>query len=265
MDSNQGVWNRRDVVETYATRKYITPAEVRVLATCWSNIADGAVLDIGVGTGRTTSYLAPFASRYVAVDYMPNMVAEAKRQHPAQDIRQADARALPFGAGEFSFVLFSFNGIDYIDPSDRPRVLAEVRRVLAPGGVFAYSTHNLASRDAPLSGFSFVPHPRVRRARPIHAAVAVARSLADSVRGYRNYRRLANQQRVDGDVAFIIDGAHDYSLLTCYVTQAHERRALSAAGFAVRAVIEPDGHAATESSRARDLYFVVHRGDTTPT
>jgi SAM-dependent methyltransferase len=255
-DSNERAWNRRDIVETYATRKYITPAEVRILATCWPSIDGGAVLDIGVGAGRTVPYLAPFAARYVGIDYMPNMVAEAQRLHPAIDIRQADARELPLRDGELSFVLFSFNGIDYVDPEDRPRVLAEVHRVLAPGGVFAYSTHNLAAR--PSTGFA-PAKPHVRPSRPIRAAVAIARGLAETARSYRNYRRLADRQRTGTDVAFIMDGAHEYSILTCYVTQDHERRALAKAGFTVRTVLEPDGRPAATDSRARDLYFVVER------
>ena len=257
-DANERAWNRRDIVETYATRKYITPAEVRILATCWPSLDGGTVLDIGVGAGRTIPYLAPFAARYVGVDYMPNMVAEAKRLHPEADIREADARELPFRDGEFTFVLFSFNGIDYVDPEDRPRVLAEVNRVLAPGGVFAYSTHNLASRaDAP-AGFA-PARPHLRPSRPIRAAVAIARGLAETARSYRNYRRLAARQRTGADVAFIVDGAHEYSILTCYVSQTHERRALAKAGFSIRTVLEPDGSAASADSRARDLYFVVER------
>jgi SAM-dependent methyltransferase len=251
----QDTWNRSDVVDTYAARKYITPAEVRVLATCWPKIAGGTVLDIGVGAGRTIPYLAPFAARYVAIDYMPNMVAQAKRAHPGLDIREADARALPFADGEFSFVLFSFNGIDYVEPHDRPRILAEVKRVLAPGGAFAYSTHNLASRGNS-KGFA-ISSPSIHAAAPLRSAISVVRNLTESARGYRNYRRLAKQERDDGDIAFIVDGAHEYSVLTCYVTQAHERRALADAGFAIQAVIELDGRDAPRTSNSRDFYFVV--------
>jgi SAM-dependent methyltransferase len=253
----QDTWNRSDIVETYAARKYITPAEVRVVATCWPKISGGAVLDIGVGAGRTIPYLAPFAARYVAIDYMPNMVAQAKRTYPDLDIRQADARELPFADGELSFVLFSFNGIDYVEPQDRPRILAEVKRVLAPGGVFAYSTHNLASLSN-TRGFA-MSTPSLRGTRPLRSAISVVRGLTESVRGYRNYRRLAEQQRDDGDIAFIVDGAHEYSVLTCYVTQAHERRALADAGFSIRAVIDLEGRDAARSSNSRDFYFVVAR------
>jgi SAM-dependent methyltransferase len=247
------IWNRRDVVATYSPRRYITPAELRVIAECWSHIAGGHVLDLGVGAGRTTSYLAQFAARYVAIDFMPNMVAEAQRNHPGRDIRQADARELPFSDGEFSFVLFSFNGIDYVEPADRPRILREARRVLAPGGVFAYSTHNLASRDGEPR---FSPElPRLSRSPRL--VLDIARSMRAAVRGYRNFKRLADQQQIDDEYAFIMDGAHEYSVLTCYVTQAHERRALANAGFEVRTVLEGDGQLATPSSRSRDLYFIV--------
>lgn len=256
---NERTWNSPEVVATYAVRRYVTPAEVRVLGTCWSKIAGGNVLDIGIGTGRTIPFLAPFAARYAGIDYMPNMVAEARRQHPDRDLRQADARELPFADGEFSFVLFSFNGIDYVDPDDRPRMLREAHRVLAPRGLFAYSTHNLAARGGDARSRFAASLPQLHVSRPARAAAAVVRGLAANVRSYRNFRRLEHQQRVGSDVAFILDGAHEYSLFTCYVTQAHERRALAAAGFTVRDVIEPDGRLAGESSSARDFYVVSER------
>jgi SAM-dependent methyltransferase len=48
-----------------------------------------------------------------------------------------------FASGSFDFVLFSFNGIDYVNHSDRLTILKEIRRVLRPGGWFCFSTHNL--------------------------------------------------------------------------------------------------------------------------
>ncbi|MDQ3368286.1 MAG: class I SAM-dependent methyltransferase [Myxococcota bacterium] len=251
------LFDQKAVVTTYAARRYITPAEVRVIAECWPLIRGGRVLDIGIGAGRTIPYLAPYAAHYVGIDFMPNMVNEARRQHPGRDLRHADARALPFGDGELDFVLFSFNGLDSLAPVDRPRVLSEVRRVLRPGGSFAYSSHNLASRTSTRSAFR--PElPRLSRS-PIRSAVQVARGAAAAVRGYRNYRLNASLERVGDGISFIMDGAHDYSYVVCYVTQAHELQALAAAGFDVRLVIEPDGTVAPPETRARDFYFIADR------
>jgi SAM-dependent methyltransferase len=255
---SETAWNQRAVVATYATRRGITAGEVRVLGECWPNIRDGNVLDIGVGTGRTIPYLAPFAAGYVGIDPMPNMIIESRRQHLNRDLQLADARDLPFPDRTFSFVFFSFCGIDYVDPAERPRILAEVHRVLAPGGVFAYSTHNLASRGS-RSRFE-IERPSLSIS-PIRTCVRIARALVGTVQGYRSYRRLAPHERRGDDVAVLNDGAHQYSMLTCYVTQGHEIGALAAAGFATRCVIEPDGALAQADSRARDLYFIADRSD----
>src|ERR1044071_3728555 len=55
---SETAWNQRAVVAIYALRRGLTAGEVRVLGECWPSIRDGNVLDIGVGTGRTTPYLA---------------------------------------------------------------------------------------------------------------------------------------------------------------------------------------------------------------
>jgi ubiquinone/menaquinone biosynthesis C-methylase UbiE len=39
-----------------------------------------------------------------------------------------------FPAGWFDFVLFSYNGIDFVDHAGRLQVLKEIARVLASGG-----------------------------------------------------------------------------------------------------------------------------------
>jgi SAM-dependent methyltransferase len=46
-------------------------------------------------------------------------------------------------AQNFDFILFSFNGIDYVPACDRNAVFRELRRVGSKGGLFFFSTHNL--------------------------------------------------------------------------------------------------------------------------
>jgi SAM-dependent methyltransferase len=51
--------------------------------------------------------------------------------------------------------LFSFNGLDCIHPSaERLRALAEIQRVLRPGGVVYYSGHNAVAAWTPRPGDS---------------------------------------------------------------------------------------------------------------
>ncbi len=215
------------------------------------------MLDIGVGTGRTVPYVAPAAAAYIGVDFMPNMIDAARLLHPGVDLRVADARKLPFEDGQFTFVLFSFCGIDYVDPDERSGVLAEIHRVLVPGGMFAYSTHNLRSLDRVPLGFR--PEGVHLGGSVVRSALQLARAAARTARAYRNFRRLESLQRVHEDVAFVIDGAHESSLLTCYVKQEHQREALRAAGFEVKSVVEPSGADAPIASRARDLYIAAER------
>ena len=111
-------------------------------------------LDIGCGRGRTTwSLVDDHHMATVAFDIDAAIIAEARRLRPDIDFRVGDATDLgAFADASFDFVLFSYNGIDYLaSREDRERCLGEIMRVLAPGGIFVYSSHNrlalLADRD----------------------------------------------------------------------------------------------------------------------
>lgn len=112
----------------------------------------GTVLDVGCGTGRTTAALRNSGFDVVGVDITPRYVDTAAGFFPDLELGVADATSLPFTDDCFEHVLFSFNGIDHLAPEEvRLDVFHEVRRVLEPGGLFAFSTHN------PL--FLLVAHP----------------------------------------------------------------------------------------------------------
>jgi SAM-dependent methyltransferase len=131
-------WSRRE----YA-RGGLMPIESAAIAR-WFPPAPAWVLDLGCGAGRTTGSLAALGYRVVGLDLSAGLLGEARRLHPGVPFVRADARVLPFAPAAFDAALFSYNGIDCIHPvAGRLACLAEVRRVLRPGGVFLLSSHNL--------------------------------------------------------------------------------------------------------------------------
>jgi SAM-dependent methyltransferase len=141
-DPNLPVYNRSEVAAYYASLDYLSPCEQALFGEFLK--PGDAILDLGVGGGRTTRYLSSLASRYVGVDYAPNMVAACREKFPQLEFLVADATNLALLAdGNFDSVVMAFNGIDALFPSEaRRRCLAEIHRVLKNGGVFIFSSHN---------------------------------------------------------------------------------------------------------------------------
>ena len=95
----------------------------------------GRVLDIGTGTGRTLELLAPRVSAGLGVDASRAMLALARARLAKSSlahctVRQADMYRLPLSGGYDVVVLQMV--LHYAE--DPAAALAEVARVLAPGG-----------------------------------------------------------------------------------------------------------------------------------
>ena len=74
--NNAAAFESADRVGTYSANAGLTAAEM-LLVKRW--VPPGvAVLDLGVGTGRTTKALTELASGYVGVDYSRAMVTRAR-------------------------------------------------------------------------------------------------------------------------------------------------------------------------------------------
>jgi SAM-dependent methyltransferase len=122
-----------------------TPGEYEVLRrSVWSG---AAVLDVGCGDGRITKALLERGAHVVGCDLdMSALIRSARSMSPRNFGRlvQGDARHLPFKDHVFDFVVFAFNGIDFIVPSSgRVRALQDIQRVLRPGAYFVLSSRNV--------------------------------------------------------------------------------------------------------------------------
>jgi ubiquinone/menaquinone biosynthesis C-methylase UbiE len=139
---NLQTYRTPEVASHYAALDYLTPCEQLLFRTY---IKPGmAVLDLGVGGGRTTPYLSSVASRYVGVDYSEAMVGACRKKFPNLDFVLADASDLStFDDASFDAIVFAFNGLDYVVPDEkRSQCLRECRRVLCDGGILIFSSHN---------------------------------------------------------------------------------------------------------------------------
>jgi SAM-dependent methyltransferase len=109
--------------------------------------AASTVLDVATGPGDLAARAAARGASVVGVDIAEPVVALAARLHPHLDFRRADAHELPFAGGTFTAVLANFL-LPHL--ADHARAVAEMVRVLAPGGRLAVSTWDVPERVAVL-------------------------------------------------------------------------------------------------------------------
>ncbi|ASR33889.1 SAM-dependent methyltransferase [Prauserella marina] len=101
----------------------------------------GVVLDVGAGTGANFPHYRA-ADRIVATEPDPAMraklVAKLKTTSIPVDVSEATAESLPFDTASFDAVVCTFVLCTVTDPA---AALAEIRRVLRPGGKLVVLEH----------------------------------------------------------------------------------------------------------------------------
>ena len=183
-------------------------------------VPEGAsVLDIGVGAGRTSEALAARAGRYLGVDISPGMVEEAQRCFPDLEFQVGDAADLAgIADGAFDVVVFSYNGLDSLRPVEmRMASLAEIHRVLRPGGTFVFSCHNVRALGKPLG-----------RARIERLGLARALVLTTYMAGRQAAKRLVTPAFWHGH-GYETDVTHGIPMYGA--THRHVDEQMRAAGF----------------------------------
>jgi SAM-dependent methyltransferase len=254
-------WGSDRVVWDYVSHAGVFPDEVFSIAAAWSSVR-GDVLDIGVGTGRTVPFLSAFARQYTAIDYAEGMVTACRRRYPDVTVTRGDARQLDFAADSFSFVMFSFNGIDYVHPDERAKVIKEIHRVLKPGGHFAFSSHNLNALRTQSHGFR-IRWP-VKTKNPIRYGIRLLRTARENLSAFKNYNRLHDLEFVKENIAFVNDGSHDFAYVTCYIDHRKQEQDLRDAGFEDVTIVGRDGRPIGSSPGDEWLSYLVRKPGRSP-
>ena len=266
-ETNLHTYDGVEVAAHYAALNYLTACE-RVLFE--SYIPPGsAILDLGVGGGRTTRYLANRASRYIGVDYAAAMVKVCQTKFPELEFLVADAANLAdISDASFDVVVFAFNGIDYVLPEQsRQSCFAHIHRVLKIGGRLIFSSHNARA---------VLTIPRWNQARlqriahrfsigskvlhwlllgiltPLRAAAAVFGAIGATLR--RLLKRIPSRMFWRGE-GVLLDPAHG-GLLTHYCIPRRVIRDLNALHFRPEQILGDD-YPDPSHSYSTDWYYYV--------
>ena len=136
------IWSDTEASRFARQRKWMLIE--RAIAEGRVDLGSARILELGAGSGKDLSVfreLGARADRLVALDVLQPVTRAARRQHPWMTCIAADSACIPLRDGYFNLVYQSTMISSVLDRERRGQILAEVRRVLAPGGLFlSYDT-----------------------------------------------------------------------------------------------------------------------------
>lgn len=257
-DHNVGAWANGDYVRDYAIRT-VGPAETVLLASYRGSL-NGAVLEIGPGTGRLTRVLTSLRADVTALDVSPRMVEATRVNVPEAHAVVGDMRDLSaFADASFRAVVASNNVLDVLGDEGRRTVLGDLHRVLEPDGVLLFSSHNQANlphQDTSLGAFA---RGALSSPRDFARTLYHSRRIAKRVRNRRSSKRF---EHADGDFALVNDPVHDHALVMYFIGRDAQERQLTAAGFELVDCFDVDGRAVpadAPAERSTELHYAARR------
>jgi ubiquinone/menaquinone biosynthesis C-methylase UbiE len=127
-----------DAMQTNVGHKYLEkPAMDNELP---ENFSGKSILSIGVGSGdEFTEILKRNPVRVVGIDISDELLKIAARKYPSVEFKEMDMSAMDFPDASFDFI---YSSLAFHYAPDWDVLLAEIGRILKPGGTLLFSTHN---------------------------------------------------------------------------------------------------------------------------
>lgn len=256
-DTNKKSYISPSAIYRYRKAERLFPAETRIFDLLSEELPRSRLLDIGIGTGRTTSCLLPRVSNYVGIDYAPALIERARELFPGADLRLQDARELDgYATDSFDIILFSYNGLDQISHDERIAALRQFHRILRPGGHLVFSAHNRACSIR-------APHD-LRHLQSAFNPRKTVFSIANYFVGLRNSIRMRPLEKHEHDYSIINDQAHAYALLTYYIHVGDQRDQLASIGFSNIRGFGMAGEDMGLSDRHPDSFMIYYLAEKPP-
>jgi SAM-dependent methyltransferase len=244
--------------ESYAKNTKLFPAEEFILTYLRDEIRDKAILDLGVGSGRTLPYFKELSKDYTGIDYSENMLSYCRAKYGDTRLLLCDARNMQiFEDGAFDVVFCCWNMLDDGNHEDRNCVLKEVHRVLRQNGLFIFSSHNLDFKRR--SAYRF--RGLVSAANPFELMKQNAIRIKRYFTGIRNHLQVRRNEVHEEGFSIINDPSHSFSLLTYYVNKEHQVKQLEALGFSNIEMVDGSGSLISVDEACRDgwIYYICRK------
>lgn len=147
LDEQLNYYSSEEVVErfTFDATAGLSTEEQEVITRYFPS-GEATVLDLGCGTGRTSTELEQMGFDVVGIDLAKPLVQRAQTLFSDVEFLTGNVTRLPFEDETFDAAFFSYYGLDCVVPEEnRYRALREIRRILRSMGTLIFNSHNLWS------------------------------------------------------------------------------------------------------------------------
>lgn len=131
---------------------FLRPVHAALVQALRAVAGDGPVVDLCCGTGAVADMVARTGRETVGVDLSPAMLDRARARRGGARFLPGDATATGLAGGSFAGCVISF-ALHEKPPETGLAMLAEARRLVAPGGVILVADYRPA-QGAPLTGLA---------------------------------------------------------------------------------------------------------------